>query len=42
MRSTREIFGAAADKARQLALQLLEGKNLVDKGGKKVKLGRLG
>jgi hypothetical protein len=45
-RRDKEIFGATADKARQLALQflrsLLEGKNLVDKTGKKVELDRLG
>jgi hypothetical protein len=45
-RRDKDIFGATADKARQLALQflrsLLEGKNLVDKGGRKVDLERLG
>lgn len=42
----KEIFGASAEQARRLALHflksLLEGKNLVDKGGRKVDLDRLG
>jgi hypothetical protein len=45
-RRDKEIFGATADKARQLALHflrsLLEGKNLVDQAGRKVELDRLG
>ena len=42
----KEIFGASAEQARKLALHflrsLLEGKNLVDKVGRKVDLDRLG
>jgi hypothetical protein len=42
----KEIFGASAEQARKLALHflrsLLEGKNLVDKAGRKVDLARLG
>lgn len=42
----KEIFGASAEQARKLALHFLRsvltGKNLVDKGGRKVDLDRLG
>ena len=42
----KEIFGASAEQARRLGLHflkaLLEGKNLVDKGGRKVDLARVG
>jgi hypothetical protein len=42
----KEVFGASAEQARRLALQflksLLAGKNLVDKGGRKVDLNQLG
>jgi hypothetical protein len=41
----KDIFGASAEQARKLALQflrsMLEGKNIVDKGGRKIDLERL-
>lgn len=41
----KEIFGASAEQARKLALQflksILEGKNLVDKAGRKIDIARL-
>ena len=46
IRRDKEIFGASAEQARKLALHflksMLEGKNLVDRGGRRIELDRLG